>query len=105
MDEKKDDGICELKSSLRSLEQKFDTELKERDAIITDLFAKIEELDSKSQPVADEIINDIELAETAVEPVEDETPVKVEHDLLILGDSLIRNLKPEQINPGGGYHD
>ena len=98
---KKDDEICELKSSLRSIEQKFDIELKERDAVITDLFSKIEELDSKNQPVSDEIGNDIELAETTLEPVEVEAPVKVEHDLLVLGDSLIRHVKPELINPGG----
>ena len=51
--------------------------------------------------MAAEIVNDIELAEATVEPVEVETPVKVEHDLLILGDSLVRHVKPELINPGG----
>ena len=43
---KKDDEIVELKSALRSVEKNFADEIKERDAVITDLFGKFDELKS-----------------------------------------------------------
>lgn len=98
----KDQEILDLKSSLRSAEQNFEKELNERDLIITDLFAKIDELKSPDQP--DSIVVDVGTADVlATEPDEIESPPasKVEHDLLILGDSLVRNLNPASINPGG----
>jgi len=100
---KKDNEIVELKSALRSVEKNFADEIKERDIVITDLFAKLGELKSNDQPTAVEAIDHNDSAANLDESsAEVTTPVeKVEHDLLVLGDSLLRNLNPEAINPGG----
>ena len=97
---KKDDEIVELKSELRSSRKNFADEIKERDAVITDLFEKLDELKLNDQPAT---VENNEPAENVDESAaEVATPVvKVEHDHLVLGDSLLRNLNPEAINPGG----
>ena len=93
----KDAEISNLKSALQETEKFVADELQKRDIIITDLQCKIDELSSK------------DVQDAASDPVSSELPissefessVKNEHDLLIIGDSLVRGLDTEALNPGG----
>lgn len=88
----KDGEINDLKSSLRDVEKLFADELNKRDVIITDLYAKIDDVESK-------VSTDVVAIST--EPTENAEIIKNEHDLLIIGDSLVRGLDAQAINPGG----
>ena len=91
----KDDEITSLKSSVRDAEKFFTDELHKRDIIITDLYSKIDDLNSK---VTQKAIVEVALPETKDST---ELTVKNEHDLLIIGDSLVRGLDSQSLNPGG----
>lgn len=94
---KKDDEIIELKSALRSTEKNFADELHARDAVITDLFTKIDELKSNHPPP---VVSPLE-TDPAQTELGESSVTKTEHDLLVLGDSLLRDINPAAINPGG----
>ena len=102
---KKDDEIVELKSCLRSAEKNFADEIRAKDLVISDLYTKIIEVELKCS--AAPTVENIHQRESTETDHVDESPdiaipiEKVEHDLLILGDSLVRNLDSSAINPGG----
>ena len=76
----KDDEISELRDKADSLSEK----IRRQDSVIAELHSKLEHV-SNDAPV--EI------------PV---TQPKTECDLLVIGDSLVRDVNPAIINPGGG---
>ena len=97
---KKDVEITDLKQSIKTAEQTFASEIKQRDMIITDLFSKIDGL-SNLQPTADGDSASTPDAETAVVVDVSEKPPIIEHDLLVIGDSILRDVDTNVINPGG----
>lgn len=91
----KDTEIADLKSSLRATEKNFVDELNKRDLTITDLFNKIDDMKASLPPL------DATISEVPDETEESAETTKIEHDLLIIGDSLVRGLDASNINPGG----
>ena len=89
----KDAEIVDLKETIKSNELLFASELQQRDATISELDAKIENLTSLL-PLADEVDDVAGVADSQKPPV-------VEHDVLLIGDSLLRDLDTNVINPGG----
>lgn len=93
----KDDKIKDLESLLLDAKRNFDDELKKRDTHIAELFSKISEMTIKFPPLDATILEESEETDES-KPVEVET---TKRDLLIIGDSLVRNLEANNINPGG----
>lgn len=90
----KDNEIIDLKSSVRAVEKLFTDELHKRDVVITDLYSLIDDLKTK-------IPSEAAVAVVSTEITESAEIIKNEHDLLIIGDSLVRELDAQSINPGG----
>lgn len=80
----KDNEIAELREKTDSLVEK----IRRQDGVIADLHSKLEDA-SNNDPVA------LSLADIPV------TQPKDECDLLVIGDSIVRDLNPSTINPGG----
>lgn len=88
----KDDEVAKLASN-------FQDELRKRDKVISDLTDKIEQIELKNRN-SNEITNTNE-NEELVKQDDLKMDEKTEHDLLVIGDSLVRNVNGEAINPGG----
>ena len=86
-----------LESLFTETKRNFEVELKKRDENISELFSKISELTNKFPPLDATVSDESEDIEESL-PVEAE---KTTRDLLIIGDSLLRNLDTNNINPGG----
>ena len=84
----KDDEVAQLATNLKE-------ELSKRDKIISDLIDKIDGISSSNS------ITSTDENEELGSQQEAEPELKIEHDLLIIGDSLVRNVSGEVINPGG----
>lgn len=80
----KDGEIETLSAKLRDVEKSFADEIKQRDVVITELSSKIDNL----------------VQSTATDSNDTEQE-KQEHDLLIIGDSIIRHVDGNAVNPGG----
>ena len=93
---KKDDEITDLKQAIKTAEHSFASEINKRDIVISELYTEIDGLKS---PNANSISTPD--AETAVVADASEQSPIVEHDLLVIGDSLLRDLDTGLINPGG----
>ena len=100
----KDDELRNLRNELRNTKKEFTEELATKDLVISELFVKIENITTLPQNVVtapentssnDTSIPTNELDDSATTP-------KIEEDLLVIGDSLLRNLDVEILNPGGG---
>lgn len=98
----KNSEISDLKELLKSAEQSFEAKIIQRDLVISELSAKIEKL-SNLQPLQSNIHDPVQSLANTDENAErtDEKPTPVEHDLLVIGDSILRDLDCEVINPGG----
>jgi len=84
----KEDEVANLATTLKE-------ELSKRDNIISNLMDKIDVfLNSNSNTSTGE--NEELGSQQDAEPA-----TKIEHDLLIIGDSLVRNVSGESVNPGG----
>ena len=83
----KDDEVAQLATNLKE-------ELSKRDKIISDLIDKIDGISSSNS------ITSTDENEELGSQQEAEPELKIEHDLLIIGDSLVRNVSGEAINPG-----
>ena len=77
----KDDEVTSLKTVTDSISEK----VRQQDELIENLRSRIEH-----DPIP----------ENSVTPTHDEIP-KTEHDLLVIGDSIVRDADPAVINPGG----
>ena len=89
----KDAEILSLKNSLKSNEEFFTREITKRDDAISELQGQVYSLtDALSLPVANDVVVGV--------PDLQKPPV-VERDTLLIGDSLLRDLDSEIINPGG----
>lgn len=75
----KDDELAKLDKTLHD-------EIAKRDVIISDLNSKIDSLISANDLMDTPQLENVE---------------KVEHDLLLIGDSIVRHVDSESINPGG----
>ena len=98
----KDGEISDLKETLKTTEQSFESEINKRDLVISDLYAKIDSL-SNSQPAANQnSVSTLDGDNAARGNVtEAEKQSIIEHDLLVIGDSILRDLDSNVVNPGG----
>lgn len=96
----KNDRISKLEHGFRKelevLERSLRDEIRQRDGVIASLKSKIQEnmiagLQSKLQ----------EAPTTYADAVAADAVTKNEHDLLVIGDSIVRFVDGEKINPGG----
>ena len=100
----KDVELRNIRSEMRNAKKHFDDELESRDQIIADLSSKIDALSQlpRDEPAVSTdsshpLENQPEI--TSVDST-DSTP-KIEQDLLVIGDSLLRDLDTNVVNPGG----
>ena len=97
----KDEKIKDLETLLNETKRNFDGELLKRDTKITELYGQISELTDKFTPLDATVLEESEEIEDSVH---EEVATKTKRDLLIIGDSLVRNLDTKNINPGGDSH-
>jgi hypothetical protein len=100
---KKDDELRNLRTELRSTKKQFTEELATKDLIITELFVKIENITSPPQNVdsTSEVVPSNDTSTSSEEPTDSVIAAKIEKDLLVIGDSLVRDLDVSVLNPGG----
>ena len=93
----KDDELRNLRTELRNTKKQFSDELAARDVVITELAGKVKGLTQNvdSTPVVG-TSNDTPIY--ADEPAND---LRVEHDFLVIGDSLVGDLDVNILNLGG----
>lgn len=99
----KDDELRNLRSEIRNTKKHFDEELANKNLTIAELSSKIDALSQQlhDKPAASSDSHLYEI-EPESEPVHStDQPPKIEQDLLIIGDSLLRDLDANVINPGG----
>ena len=99
----KDDELRNIRSELRNTKKTFAEELASKDQVICELSSKIDSIAIPPQNVVSEReavpSTDTLLPET--EPVDTDITPKIEQDLLLIGDSLLRDLDASILNPGG----
>ena len=90
--------VLETEKAIAELSAMFNEKLKEKDEKIAQLEAEIAELRSfrNGGPVLDDV--DVSVIDTLVTNEE----VITEHDLLIIGDSIVDSVDPVASNPNGG---
>ena len=95
----KDDEITKLRDAVRDADKYITDELHKRDAVITDLYAKIEDLSTKTIQAENEELSSV--TNETLDLNETGSIEKNKHDLLIIGDSLVHGLDTSSLNPGG----
>ena len=99
----KDDEVRNLRTELRSTKKEFAEELATKDLVISELYTKIENITTLPQNVdsAPEAAPSNDTSFPSNEPADSVIAPKIEEDLLVIGDSLVRDLEASVLNPGG----
>ena len=100
----KDAQILNLQIDLRESKQHFIDELAQKNQVIAELSSKLDS-NSPSQQNSDPTSSDIlpsDSTSAQLTDLPDSSGVQiVEHDLLLIGDSLVRDVDASVLNPGG----